>query len=155
DVSAHQDSAGLGSLMIIDVSAKPEADLDAVEKAVDDEIARLCGQPIDAAELEQRKATIELSKLAQLQSGAAVADRLNQSELNSGEPNSFKRDLDRYRTATPVKVQWWAKKILDPGAPAIVRVLPEQPERPPSARDSRPQDFAAAAFNPAAPQTFS
>src|SRR5262249_37068314 len=65
-----------------------------------------------------------------------------------------KRDLDRYREATPVKVQWWAKRVLEPGARAVVRVLPEQPERTVSTRDARPQDFPPAAFTPPAPQTF-
>jgi predicted Zn-dependent peptidase len=154
DVSAQQEGAGLGSLFIIDATAKPDADLNAIEKAIDEEVARLSSQPIDASELEQRKASTELGKLAQLQSVAAVADKLNEYEFNWGEPNSFKRDLDRYRNASPIKVQWWAKKILDPAARAIVRVLPEQPERAPSARDQRPEDLSPATFTPPAPQTF-
>ncbi len=155
DVTAHQDAAGLGSLFVIDVMVKPGSDLDAVEKAVDEEVARLGGQPIEAAELEQRMATIELAKLSQLQSVEAVADKLNEYEYTWGEPNSFKRDLDRYRGATAAKVQWWAKKLLDPGARAVIRVLPEQPEHTASARDTRPQDDAPATFNPTPPQTFS
>jgi predicted Zn-dependent peptidase len=154
EVSAHQDSAGLGSLFVIDIQANPDADLDKIEKTVDAELARLTGEGVQPAELEERKATIELGKLSSMQSVEAVADKLNEYQYVWGEPNSFKRDLDRYRSATPTKVQWWAKRILDPGARAIVRVVPEEPERAASARDSRPQDFAPKAFDPTPPQTF-
>jgi predicted Zn-dependent peptidase len=154
DVSARQESAGLGSLFVIEVQGKPGADLERIEKAVDEELARLAAQGVESGELEERKATIELGKLAQLQSVESVADKLNEYEYTWGEPNSFKRDLDRYRESTPAKVQFWAKRVLDPSARAIVRVLPEQPEHTASGRDKRPQDFAPSQFTPAAPETF-
>ncbi len=154
DVSAFQDDAGLGSMFHIDITCAPGADLDAIEKTVDQELARLGKEGITVAELDERKAGYELSKLSQLQSIEAVADKLNQYEYVWGEPNSFKRDLDRYRNATPAKVQWWAMQTLDPARRAIIRVLPEEPERADSGRDKRPADGTAPAFTPQAPQSF-
>lgn len=154
DVSARQESAGLGSLFIVEVTAKPGADLERIERSVDDELAKLAAQGPEIAELDQRKSTIELAKLAQLQSVESVADKLNEYEYTWGEPNSFKRDLDRYRNASPAKVQYWAKRVLDPGARLVMRVLPEQPERGVSPRDNRPGDLANSPFKPAEPRTF-
>ena len=53
-----------------------------------------------APAVAQRKATIELGMLRQLQSVEAKADQLNEYDFFWGEPNSFKRDLDRFRNAT-------------------------------------------------------
>jgi predicted Zn-dependent peptidase len=154
DVSARQESSGLGSLFIVDVQTNPDADLRVVEKTVDEELSRLAGEGVTPSELEERKATIELGKLSAMQTVEAIADKLNEYEYIWGEPNSFKRDLDRYRTATPAKVQWWAKRVLDPGQRAIITVLPEQPQHSASARDQRPEGLPPKAFDPTPPQAF-
>jgi zinc protease len=154
DVSAYQSSAKLQSVFRIDVLVPPGVDLSRVEQAVDEEVARLLDEGVTQAELDQRVATIEMAKLAQLQSVQAKADKLNEYEFYFGTPDGFKRDLDRYRNATPQRVQEWARKVLTQDSRLIVRVLPEQPERVPSARDTRPQDFDSKPFSPAEPETF-
>jgi predicted Zn-dependent peptidase len=125
DVSAYQNGAKLQSVFRIDVTTPPGADLDKVEKIVDEEIGRLIKDGIKPAELEQRKATVELGKLSQMQSLNVVADKLNEYEFYWGTPDGFKRDLDRYRNTTPASLQGWAKKVLTPDARLIMRVLPE------------------------------
>jgi zinc protease len=154
DVAAYQASAGLGSMFCIDVTTAPDADLGRVEKTIDEELARLGKDGIQPAELEERKASYELSKLASLQSIEAVADKLNEYEYIWAEPNSFKRDLDRYRNATPAKVQWWAMQTLDPSRRVMIRVLPEEPDRADSPRDAKPADSSTQPFAPKAPDTF-
>ena len=124
EVSAFQDSSQLGSVFRIDVMAQPEADLDRIEKTVDEELAKLVETGPAAAELEQRKATFELNMLTSLQSVEAKADQLNAYEYFWGEPNSFKRNLDRYRTATAESVKKWARQVLTPNARVIVRIVP-------------------------------
>jgi zinc protease len=153
-VSAYQDSAELGSLFEIEVTAQPGASLEAIEAAVDEEMGRLVEQGPGAAELEQRKATIELDKLSAMEDIAHVAYLLNLYERYFGEPNSFKRDLDRYRKATAEGVHEWCRKVFTPDARAIVRVLPEQRTTTQTARDTRPAESEAAAFRPQAPETF-
>lgn len=154
DVTAAQYSAVLGSLFQIDVYASPDADLNRVEAIMDEEIARLLKDGVQSAELEQRKSTVELGKLSQLDSLLAKADKLNEYEYFYGEPNSFKRDLDRYRTATPERVTDWARKTLTKDSRLIMRVLPEAPERSESPRDAKPENAAVGDFVPAAPRTF-
>ncbi len=153
-VSASNASAALGSVFRIDVQARADADLGRIEKAVDEEIARLLAEGIKPGELAQRKETTELAKLSALQRLETRADLLNFYEDAWGDPNGFKRDLDRYRNATPVSVLATAKQVLTADARVVYRVLPEQPKRAPSARDARPADGPDAAFRPTSPERF-
>lgn len=153
-VSAAQDNNKLGSMFTVEVLTKPDADLNAVARAIDEELARFCADGPTAEELSQRQATVELAMLARLQSVDARADKLNEYEYYWGEPNSFKRDLDRFRNATAAGVRDWARRVIGPDARVVLRILPEEPERPASARDARPADLAPGPFAPLAPQTF-
>lgn len=154
EVSAYQDSSQLGSVFRIDVLARPKVDLDRIEKAVDEEVAKFVEKGASAAELEQRKAAFELRMLSGLQTIEAKADQLNKYEYYWGEPNSFKRDLDRYRNATVESVRKWSKEVLTPGGRVIMRVLPEAPERAVSARDTQPKPMAAGPFKLQSPESF-
>lgn len=154
EVSAYQDSSQLGSVFRIDVMARPGMDLDRVEKAVDEEVAKFVDKGASAAELEQRKAAFELSMLSGLQTIEAKADQLNKYEYYWGEPNSFKRDLDRYRNATVDSVRKWSKEVLTPNGRVIMRVLPEAPERASSARDAQPKPMTAEQFKLQSPESF-
>ena len=105
-------------------------------------------------ELAQRRETTELAKLSALQRLETRADFMNFYEDAWGDPNGFKRDLDRYRDATPEAVLATAKQVLTQDARVVYRVLPEQPKRVASARDARPADGPAAAFRPTPPERF-
>ena len=153
-VSASNNSQALGSYLRIDVQARADADLGRVEKTVDEEIARFLKDGPNPGELAQRKETTELSKLAALQRLETRADLLNFYEDAWGDPNGFKRDLDRYRSATPASVLATAKQVLTPDARVVFRVLPEQGKRAPSARDTRPKDGPPVAFRPTSPERF-
>ncbi|MEX2220051.1 MAG: pitrilysin family protein [Phycisphaerales bacterium] len=154
DVSAVQSSSGLGSLFIIDITARPEADLNRLQAAADEELRRLIERGPEEGELRERQATVEMAKLSQLQSVLAVADKLNEYEFYLGEPASFERDLDRYRKATPGSVRGWAQRVINPAERLVMRVLPEEPERTQTARDARPVDLARATFSPPPPEEF-
>lgn len=125
EVETYQDSNMLGSLFMIEVTARPGVELDAIEQAVDQEIARLVSTGITPEELERHKAAIETRMINDLQDPREVADSLNQYEFYFGEPDSFEADLNRYRNATPEAVQRWASDVLTPHARLIIRVLPE------------------------------
>ena len=153
-VTANNASQLLGSVFRIDVQARPDADLDRVEKVVDEELARFLKEGPTEKELDERKATIEAGKLAALQRLETRADFMNQYEFFWGEPNSFQRDLDRYRNATKAAVLETARRVITQNARVLFRVLPEQPKRSPGPRDSRPKDGAPAAFRPPAPERF-
>ncbi len=151
EVVSGQDSAQLGSMFRVEVLAKPGSDLSRIEAIMDEELARFTKEGPTADELSQRVAAIETAKLSALQDVARRADQLNEYEYFFGQPDSLKRDLDRYRTTTPAKVAQVAARVLTMNSRGIIRVLPERGARVASGRDTRPADGPAANFNPPAP----
>lgn len=139
DVSAYQQSMLLGSIFHVIVDAPPEADLAAVEKAVDDVLAELREKGPSKEELEREKASLEHEMLDGMQPVLERADMLNQYEFAFGEPDGFKRDLDRYRNATAEGVRNWARQVLTPDARLILHVLPELPAPPSDPRATAPK----------------
>ena len=154
DVAASQSSFPLASLFQVNIYTKPDADLARVEAITDEELAQLANNGPQADELQRHQATVEAAMLEQIQSVETRAAMLNEYEAAWGEPNSFRRDLERYRSATPSTVQQWAHTVLTPDARVITRVLPEEPERGPSARDQRPADSVSTPFSIPQPATF-
>lgn len=133
DVTAYQDSSQLGSVFRIDVMVNPGVELEVIEKAIDEELKKIVEVGPGQGEVEQRKAMFELAMLSRLQSIEAKADQLNAYEYHWGDPNSFKRDLDRYRNATVDSLKKWAKDVFT--APRVaMRVVPESGDGPPAAK---------------------
>lgn len=154
DVAAYQDSLRLGSMFVVEATCAPGADLDAVERAIDAELAGLATAGPSAAELARQQASFELRQLNRLQDLGAIADQLNAYQFAWGEPDSFARDLERFRAATPEAVRQWTAQTLDPGRRVVLRVLPEQPPRNASPRDRQPAPAVERPFAPAVPQSF-
>ena len=155
DVAAYQGSQALSSIFYIQVYAVPGVDLNKLEKSVDEEIEKLRAAGPTSEELAQYQAQTELAFLSRLNSLSAKADQLNQYQYAFGEPNSFKRDLDRYRGATTGSIKQWAKKVLTPDSRGIVWVLPMSAEgREATARDTRPSPEPTPEFMLAKPEQF-
>jgi zinc protease len=155
EVAAYPYPGQLQSLFLIDVSAKPGVDLAKVEKAIDEEVARLRDSGPTPEELAQRKATLELGMISSLQSVQARADKLNEYEYYFGEPDSLQRDLDRFRKASVTSVRDAAKNVITPEARLIMTVLPEEGNTEPSARDQQPSPASQpVAFQVPTPETF-
>lgn len=153
-VNAYQASMLLGSLFFVEVTALPDADLGAVERAVDEVLAEFAAKGPTAEELERQKAQIEFSMVSNLQSILAKADRLNMYDFHLGEPNSFKWDLDRYRNATKSGVRDWAKKVLTPDSRLVMRVIPEIETPDTDPRSQKPTIETARHFDPLLPTSF-
>ncbi|MGQ0553507.1 MAG: M16 family metallopeptidase [Planctomycetota bacterium] len=164
DVAAYQASSLLGSLFYLEIYAAPDADLGAVEAAVDEELARLRAEGPLPEELQRAVAGLESGAVARLESLHARADALNSYLLHFGTPDGFERDLDRYRQATVPGVQAWARSVLDAERRLVMTVLPESNEQPLSGRGQRPLGAAAGAgvgagaappdFVPPVPQSY-
>ena len=154
EVTAYQQSMLLGSLFTIEATAKPGVELEQLEQAIDQVLAAYRQSGPTPQDLERRKAGIEYAAVNQLQSLTAKADALNRYQFFFGEPNAFRRDLDRYRQATVDDVRDWARKVLTPETRLVLRVLPEQEAVKPDPRDQRPQVDSQPAFTPPIPQQF-
>lgn len=154
DVSAMQSSMYLGSLFMINVTAKPEVTLDRIEKVLDEELARLMKDGPTADELKRNQVSKEVGMIAGLQQLLIKADTLNEYNFYLGTPDGFETDLNRYRNATVAGITSWARKTLTPDARLIMRVLPaaEPPEDDPRAQQPPPAD--AGEFKPQMPETF-
>jgi predicted Zn-dependent peptidase len=152
DVSASQSSMLLGSLFMIEVTAKQGVSLDKIEQVTDEVLAEYLAKGPTQEELDRYKTGIEYGAVENLQSIMSKADKLNQYQFAYGEPDSFKRDLDRYRKATPGEVLDWSKKVLTPHARLIMRVLPEGKDVV-NARDTRPEAASQREFTPEMPTT--
>jgi predicted Zn-dependent peptidase len=124
-VSASQQSAFLGSTFELRATARPGVSLDALESAIDAELAKLRTKPIAADELARAKNGYEAQFVEQLEGVDQRAAMLNEYQLETGDPGYVQRDLDRYRKATTDDVQAVAQKVLDPNARVILRIVPK------------------------------
>lgn len=162
DVAAMQQSGLLGSLFRVQVTANQGVSLDQIEQVTDEVLSEFIKNGPTDEELERQKASIEYGVLSGLESLLEKADALNKYNFYFGEPNSFKRDLDRYRNATAASVKQAARDVLTPNARLILRVLSEADAGPPSAsdaenlagRDTQPGALAEKDFTPQAPSVF-
>ena len=154
-VSAAQKSALLGSLFEVVALAREGVELVDLEAAIEIELQAFLAEGIPVQDLERARLGFETRKLQAMQSLQRKAELLSLYELHWGEPDSFRRDLDRYRDATPERCQQWARTVL--GAPrTTLQVLPE-PD--PGAAGGDPLGDAPALgppspFEPQAPERF-
>ncbi len=146
DVAAYQQSQYLGSLFVIQATAKEGVSLDKLEATIDDEVGKLLKTGPGVDELSRVKARWQFDAVNGLQSLADIADRLNQYDFYLGKPNSFRWDLDRHLKATPLGIQTWGLKVLDPKARLILRVIPQQEKPAVNPRDQQPAPLAEKDF---------
>ena len=154
EVNAFQSSSLLGSLFYIEAIARPGIELNAIEEKIDAVVEDFKNNGPTAEELSRHKATIEFATVNRLQSLSEKADTMNRYQFYFGEPNSFKRDLDRYRDANIDGVRDWSRKVLTPDARLILRVLPELETEKPDPRDERIKIGKPGDFKPLLPAKF-
>jgi zinc protease len=100
DVSAHQYSLALGSVFIVEATAKPDVAPETLEQAIDEELVLLRAEGPTPEELEGARNTIEASIIRGLETlggFGGVADRLNLYNHFLGDPGYLHGDLERYR----------------------------------------------------------
>jgi zinc protease len=127
DVSAYQGSRELGSSFQIVVTAVPGVGLEALERAVHDEVARVVSGGVTTDELARALATTESAFVSRLQSVGGFggkSDQLNNYNVLVGDPGYFSRDLERYRNAGEAGVQAAAAAHLDPRYCVTLSVVP-------------------------------
>jgi len=117
-VIAVQDPAEIGGQFTIDASARPGGDLAAVEKAIDEELARFLEKGPTADELEAARTQYLAGftrGVERIGGFGGKSDVLAQSQVWGGSPDAYKTRLRRLREATPQQVWDAAKRWLSDG----------------------------------------
>jgi zinc protease len=123
-VVSFQDGKRLGGDFWVIATARPEKSLPELQRVIDAEIARLAAEGPTARELEQAKNSFESGFLSSLERVGGKADQLNGYYYQTGEPDSFQKDLDRYRAVTAADVQRAARQYLS-GPRVILSIVPQ------------------------------
>jgi zinc protease len=129
DVSAHQYSLALGSVFVIEATAKPDITPEELEQAVDEELGLFRAGGPTLEELEGARNTIETSIIRGLETlggFGGVADRLNLYNHFLGDPAYLHRDLDRYRNTSTEALRRVAGSRLTEKSRVVVYGVPGQ-----------------------------
>ncbi|HEX7024394.1 MAG TPA: pitrilysin family protein [Gemmatimonadales bacterium] len=98
--SAFQDSKRLDGDFTVLATARPGHALPELQRVIDAELRRLADEGPTQRELDQAKNSIEAQFLGALESTNRKADQMNAYYYQSGNPDGFQTDLDRYRGAS-------------------------------------------------------
>lgn len=129
DVAAQQYSLALGSVFVIQATAKPGIEASRLEDAIREELERFRERGPEPVEIERARNMIEASILRALEhlgGFGGVADRLNHYNHFLGDPGYLPKDLERYRRATCESLCGLAGKRLRREAGVVVHGVPGQ-----------------------------
>jgi zinc protease len=123
--SVWNDASLISGDLWMRVRARPDVDLDRIEAAVDEEIARLAAQGPTQAELERVVNGLVTSFVGALETVEGKADRLNDYLYYAGNPDFSEQDLNRYRALTPADIQRVAQQYLAGKNHVIISIVPQ------------------------------
>lgn len=123
--SAFNDANLLSGDFWVRVRARPDVDLDRMQAAVDEEIARLAQTPPSQAELERVINGRVTRFVSALETVEGKADQLNDYLYFTGTPDFAEQDLARYRAVTPADVQRVARQYLAGRNHVIISIVPQ------------------------------
>ncbi|MBF0502507.1 MAG: insulinase family protein [Candidatus Riflebacteria bacterium] len=108
ELSVSQSSMEICGMFQIDATARPGVSLIEIERAINEEIARLTREGPTPAELSRVKTRREFSFVTNLErigGFGGKADQLNAYNTFMGDPNGFAKDIDRYKSMTAEHVK--------------------------------------------------
>ncbi len=129
DVVAYQQSQALGSVFMVQVTARPGKNLDEIQKIVDEEIDRLAAAPPETRELERVRNSIEATFLRRAERVGGFygkADQMNAYYTATGTPDFFEEDLSRYRALDPADISSAVGTFLPRDRRVELVVMPEE-----------------------------
>jgi zinc protease len=118
DVTAYADLQEIGGTFVIQASVRPGGDLRKVERAVNQEMARLLAGGPTAAELQRVKTQYRASLVRGMErigGFGGKSDLLAQGEVWTGRADFYKTRLQRAQAATAADLQATAKRWLSDG----------------------------------------
>lgn len=127
-VAAYQDAGRLDGKFVIFSTARPGHGLNELQRVIDDEVGRLAAAGPTPRELERVKNSIEaefIGGMERVGGFGGKANQLNNYDYFAGEPDSFERDLDRYRAVGAADVQRVAGRYLAQAKRVVLSVVPQ------------------------------
>jgi zinc protease len=147
DVAAYADLREIAGLFVIQASARPGVELAKVERAVDQELARLLASGPTPAELARARARSRagfIRGIERIGGQGGKSDVLAHGQVFTGRPDAYKDRLRRFTTATPAQVRAAAARWLSDGDYTLeVRPFPEHRTASAGADRSRPPTTGA------------
>jgi zinc protease len=112
-VEVEQRQQRYASELVVTAIARPNVDPAALERAIDDELARALREPPTEREVARAQAFVETRHLEEIDSLFGLADKLNEVQFRYGDPGELERALvERYRSATVGDVAKWTRAML-------------------------------------------
>jgi zinc protease len=133
-------------LLVIDVTARPETSVEALEAAVHAEVDRLLTGGVTAAEVARVVTLIETELVVAMQSASERADRLSMFATYFGDPTLVNQQADRYRAVTVDRVNAIVRERLVHENRASLLYVPR--EQAAASDEAPPQDDLAMAEAP-------
>ena len=127
DVSAFQQSQALGSNFFIITTARPGQSLDKLQAVIDEELDKMRAAPPEAREMTRALNQIEANfyrAMERVGGFGGKADQLNSYYKTTGNPDSFGRDLERYRAVTAAEVKAAVEQYLPKDRRVELSVIP-------------------------------
>jgi zinc protease len=114
DVAAYVLPTEATGILLVQATAREGVAIEAIEAAIDEEVARLSVDGITADELTRAKNRAEVEFAHQLETFDARADLLGMMSTYFGDPSLIHRWLDPYRAATADDLAHVARRYLIP-----------------------------------------
>ncbi len=108
-------------------TVRPGVDVDRVEAAFHEELARLTTELVTEDELARARALVEADELGALQRVEERADRLSMYATLFDDPGLINRMLPRYLAVTPEAIRAAAADVFRPDNRLVLTYLPEGP----------------------------
>jgi predicted Zn-dependent peptidase len=128
--------SGAPSLGWLDAKTSGEATAEAVEAAIDDELARFAAEGPTAEEVERAQAQIEREWLDRLDTVGGRADELCRYAVLFGDAKLLNQALPRVLDVTAAEIQAVAQKFLTPDNRAVLTYEPVRSAAPGADNDT-------------------
>jgi predicted Zn-dependent peptidase len=115
---------GGASLVAGHATARPGADLAALERGFEEELERIGREPVTDDELSRARALIETYEMESLQRVDERADRLSMYATLLDDPDMVNRQLGRYLAVSAADIQRAAAEVLRPDNRVVLTYLP-------------------------------
>jgi zinc protease len=134
-VMAGQQGQSLAGMFVVVATPKPGVGLERLEKAIDEEIARLAGEPPTAEELQRAKNRLESGVVFGLEPVGGFGGRaahLNEYYWDTGDPGYLAKDLARYYALTPEDLRAATARWIATDRRVALSVVPRAAAPPPA-----------------------